>query len=309
MELKQLQYFMAIAEEGSISGASKRLYMSQPPLSAQMKLLEQELGTVLFERGARKIRLTDAGKQLYRRASAIAELCTAAKEEAAEFGRRDGGCVRFGVVSSIAEVAAGRWMPEFDAKHPHIRFEITEGNTYQLLEKLNTDLLHFAVVRTPFSADGIRSCPLGEERIVAVGTKEMLGSSEMLPPGRIGLLPLILYRRWEKIIRQEAQKKNLDLNCICLCDDARTALSAAAGGTGAALLPESAASAAQSSGMHICGIPEISIHSGIVLISREGGLLPACATEFMTYIKTNYCNAEKTSSELNKKNKENWQKQ
>lgn len=300
-----MHYFMVIAEEGSISGASKRLYMSQPPLSAQMKLLEKELGTVLFERGTRKIRLTDAGKQLYRRAAAITELCTAAKEEAAELGRRDGGCVRFGVVSSVAELAAGSWMPDFCRSHPRVHFEITEGNTYQLLEKLNTDLLHFAVVRTPFSAEGIRSFPLGEEQIVAVGTEKLIGSEDVLSLGQIGSIPLILYRRWEKIIRQAVQKQKCDLNCVCLCDDARTALCAAAGEIGAALLPESAASSAQKSGMRICRVPEINLKSGIVLIRREGGILPACAAEFLSYIKTTYGNAAKESSELNKKNIKN----
>ena len=67
MELKQLLYFVTVVEEGTISAAAKKLFISQPPLSAQMKLLEDELGCVLFQRGQRQIQLTEAGKKLYAR--------------------------------------------------------------------------------------------------------------------------------------------------------------------------------------------------------------------------------------------------
>ena len=74
MDLKQLKYFVTVAEEGTISAAAKKLFMSQPPLSTQMKLLEQELGCPLFERGQKHIRLTDTGKLLYDRAQNILKM-------------------------------------------------------------------------------------------------------------------------------------------------------------------------------------------------------------------------------------------
>ena len=67
MDFHQLQYFVAIAESGSITAAAKKLFLSQPPLSMQMKRLEKELGCVLFLRGAREVQLTEAGKLLYTR--------------------------------------------------------------------------------------------------------------------------------------------------------------------------------------------------------------------------------------------------
>lgn len=67
MELRQLSYFTTIVNEGNISQAAKKLNISQPPLSHQMKLLEAELGVTLFERGSRRIRLTPAGKTFYDR--------------------------------------------------------------------------------------------------------------------------------------------------------------------------------------------------------------------------------------------------
>ena len=81
MELRQLHYFVTIVNEGNISQAAKRLHISQPPLSHQMKLLEEELGVTLFERGSRRIRLTLPGKALYEKALAILDLSALAKTE------------------------------------------------------------------------------------------------------------------------------------------------------------------------------------------------------------------------------------
>ena len=81
MDIRQLNYFMAIVEEGNISAAAKRLHISQPPLSMQLKLLEQELGTVLLERGSRRVTLTDSGRLLYKHACQIVTLADIAKKE------------------------------------------------------------------------------------------------------------------------------------------------------------------------------------------------------------------------------------
>ena len=87
MELRQLSYFTTIVNEGNISQAAKKLNISQPPLSHQMKLLEAELGVTLFERGSRRIRLTPAGKTFYDRALAILDLSQAARTETGDSGR------------------------------------------------------------------------------------------------------------------------------------------------------------------------------------------------------------------------------
>lgn len=80
MDLKQLTYFVTVIKEGTISGAARKLNLSQPPLSTQMKLLEEEFGCVLFERGSRKIQLTEAGQLLYERAVTMLELSEVTKK-------------------------------------------------------------------------------------------------------------------------------------------------------------------------------------------------------------------------------------
>ena len=85
MDIKQLRYFLTIAEEGQITAAARRLHIAQPPLSQQLKLLEIELGVKLVERGPRHIHLTDAGKILRTRAEQILELSNSTINEIDDF--------------------------------------------------------------------------------------------------------------------------------------------------------------------------------------------------------------------------------
>lgn len=102
MDIKQLKYFVAIIEGGTITGAAKLLHVSQPPLSNQMRFLENELGAELFRRGARHITLTEAGEVLYRYAVEILELEHVAKEEIGSMRAGQKGNLRLGLVSSCA---------------------------------------------------------------------------------------------------------------------------------------------------------------------------------------------------------------
>ena len=81
MDIRTLYYFVTIAEELNITKAAEKLCMSQPPLSSQMKALEDELDTILFIRGKRHLQLTDSGKLLYRHAKEILSLVNKTKEE------------------------------------------------------------------------------------------------------------------------------------------------------------------------------------------------------------------------------------
>ena len=125
MDLKQLSYFVKIVEEGSISGAAKKLFMSQPPLSSQMKLLETELDCTLFERGSRTIHLTEAGETLYNYSRSLLQLSNVAKQETMNAARHFNGVLRIGIVSSLIGSDALGWLCGFSKQYPGIHYEIT----------------------------------------------------------------------------------------------------------------------------------------------------------------------------------------
>ncbi|MGI6193038.1 MAG: LysR family transcriptional regulator [Christensenellales bacterium] len=282
MDLKQLQYFVAIVEEGTISAAAKKLFMSQPPLSAQMKLLESELGCVLFLRGQRHVRLTEAGRQLYAKAKAILELSRVTQEEMQQFADAEAGTIRVGIVSSVVSPMAADWIADFCASHPKVRFWVYEANTYELLEKLKSDILHLAIVRTPYAAEGITSLPLKTESLVAIGKDCFFAEGETVSLSALSALPMVLYRRWTAIVEREFEQAGLPFSCRCICDDARTAVDLIEKGLGVGLVPASAAKMAK--GLAVRQLSDCRIESRIDLIYDERAYSPACAGEFREYL-------------------------
>jgi len=148
MELRQLSYFTTIVNEGNISQAAKKLNISQPPLSHQMKLLEAELGVTLFERGSRRIRLTPAGKTFYDRALAILDLSQAARTELTAQKQEIQGVVRLGIISSAVEFVTRHYLAPFRQSYPKALFELHESNSYHLLDLLHSNQIDLAVIRT-----------------------------------------------------------------------------------------------------------------------------------------------------------------
>lgn len=242
MDIKQLTYFVTIAEEGTITHAANKLHMAQPPLSTQLKLLEDELGIKLIERGARKIKLTDAGKILYKRAKNILDITNSTTKEIEEFRKGIQGTLRLGTISSSGTVLLGTRIIEFNKKYPNIKFEIYEGNTYELIEKINSGIIEVGVVRTPFNPQNFECLFLESEPMVAVMSSDynFECQKDKILLEDLKDMPLILYRRFEKILLAEFQELGLEPNIFCINDDARTTILWARAGLGIGIVPESA---------------------------------------------------------------------
>lgn len=279
MDLKQLRYFVTVVETGSISAAARKLYMTQPPLSAQMQALEQELGCPLLERGARRVELTDAGRRLYERAKTLLELEQTAREEVRACADPAGGVLRLGVVSSVAGEMVPRWLTAFTRQMPGVQLRLTEANTFRLLEQLRQGHIQLAIVRTPCPDEGLVQLPLAEERLVAVAPAGGLPAAPVALES-LTAQPLVIYRRWEPLLREQAERAGLALRPRCVCDDARTAVQLAAAGMGVAVVPASAAQP----GLTVAALRE-PIRSGIQLVYRPETPLSACARRFVEGLK------------------------
>lgn len=270
MDLRQLRYFKAIIEEGTITGAARKLHISQPPLSSQMHLLEKELGSTLFERGARQIVPTEAGSRLYRYALEMLELESAAREEISNLKTGHQGILHLGMVSSGGHEKLYGLLREFKSRYPHIQVKVHEGNSYELLEQLRKGKLDVSLLRSPFSLYGLDRVPL-EKTSMAVGLSGKAFPS--FQPGSFLLkdltgLPLILYRRWEKIIMEECEKEKFQPDVYCVADDARTCREWAEAGLGAALVP---LTVLEKSGELMVGkLQEEALQSELYLARRKG---------------------------------------
>lgn len=171
MELRTLQYFITVAEELNITRAAEKLHMSQPPLSAQIKSLENELDTLLFIRGKRRLKLTESGQLLYRRAKEILSLTEKTQAEIHSMGEGMRGTISIGLVEGMAPDIAAEWFAGFLNTHPNIRFRILDGSTDDLLEKLRSGLISLAVITSPCDNSLLHSFHVGEERMAALMNK------------------------------------------------------------------------------------------------------------------------------------------
>ena len=283
MELKQLRCFLAIAEEGNISAAARKLHMAQPPLSTMMKQLEQEMGTRLFLRGTRRIQLTDAGKILYRRAAAMMDLSEGIKRELSELGEGVRGTLQVGTASTSGAALLYPRMAAFHKAFPKVRYEIREGNTYQLIELLHEGAIEIAVVRTPFRANDLECLYLEPEPMVAAGKSIFFEGEEgdEITLASLAKKPLILYRRFEPLITSVFENNGYQPDILCKNDDARTSILWADAGLGVAVTPRSALLIMKEASVECRIIAEASFETRLAAVYKKGGYLSAAAREFL----------------------------
>lgn len=285
MDIRQLLYFTTIAEEGSISAAAKKLHLSQPPLSYQMKLLEEELHLPLIERSARGIALTEAGRVLYKRAQGILELSELTRKEMLAMASGFTGTLHIGTVSSSGASLLGWRIPAFHQKHPQIGFAIHEGNTFELMEMLESGLIELAIVRTPFHNDQLNCLYLSPEPMIAAGAASFFPAG--MPSGQpislelLGHAPVILYRRFEKILLSLCEQKGITPQVFCIADDARTTLMWAEAGLGVAVVPQSAYRIMPHHNMVYGELPEEDLHTRIAAVCKKGCSLSWAAQQFL----------------------------
>lgn len=287
MDLKQLEYFVTIVNEGNISAAAKRLHMSQPPLSNHMKLLEQEIGCVLFERGSRHIKLNEAGRLLYNKAVILLDLSTSTLQELEAYKKGISGTLRIGVVSSVGSILLSNWILPFHRENPDIHYEIFEANTYQLLENLKANRLDLVVVRSPFPSSSFKCINLMEESLVAIGKESFFSdceSQDSITLTELSRKPILLYRRWEPIFMDMLNQKKIAWDIFCKNDDARTTILWANEGMGIGIVPSSAAGFADPSKTVVRSMKDSTLTSAICVVYDPDTYRSSTAWQFINSV-------------------------
>ena len=149
MEFRELQYFLAVAQEGTISGAAQALHVAQPSLSRQMRELEEHLGKTLFIRGNRKIILTEEGLILQRRANEIIQLMQKTEHEIINTSKDMSGDIYIGAAETYAVHYLTQAAVALRKSHPNIYFHISSGDTNDSMYQLEQGLIDFALLFYP----------------------------------------------------------------------------------------------------------------------------------------------------------------
>lgn len=241
MNLKQLRYFLVVAEEKQITAAAKRLYIAQPPLSYQLKQLEKELGAQLFKRTAHGIELTDVGQIFQSYANEIISLAQNAENQVHKTISGELGTIAIGMASSSTGLIPMNSFNELRKYYPEISFDIYEDNTYGILDKLEKKTIDLGIVRTPYNQTGLNTKTLTTEKMMAISVDPDFQQKKELRIKDLADQPLIIYRRFEDIFNQTFAHHGLKPFYAVKCDDSRTAITWSKRKMGVALVPESIA--------------------------------------------------------------------
>jgi len=168
MDLKQIQYFVALYEEQSVTRAAQRLNIVQPALSMQIAKLEQDVGRQLFRRTSRGMTPTPAGDEMHSLFAPIVLAFTAARAKVVRTGGQLSGHVQVGVVASLGHSVLPSTLMQFTAEHPRVTLSFTEGLTDTISEAVANGQLDLALINRPTSPIGLNIEHIIEEEVVLV---------------------------------------------------------------------------------------------------------------------------------------------
>jgi LysR family transcriptional regulator, nitrogen assimilation regulatory protein len=206
MELRQLRYFVAIVDHGSLSRAAGVLHVAQPALTQQLRQLEEELGARLLHRSAQGVTTNDAGKLFYQHAQAILKQVADARSAVAQSTGRPAGSVTLGLPHSISGALALPLLTAARARYPEITLQLTEEISGNLIEQLKSGRLNLAVLFDDGQLGQFAGTALVEEDLMficragspftpppdsAVSLAQALASTLILPAQQQGVRPRI----------------------------------------------------------------------------------------------------------------------
>ncbi len=197
MELRVLQYFLAVAREQNISAAAQSLHLTQPTLSRQLKELEEELGKQLMVRGSRKIVLTEEGMLLRKRAEEILDLVGRMEKEIAQSDDTVSGDIYIGTGETDGMRQIARTAKQLQEHSPGIHFHIVSGDAVDVCERLDKGLLDFGVLLGDI--DKIKyhylELPMKDTWGILMRRDSPLAQQERILPQDLWDKPLILSRQ------------------------------------------------------------------------------------------------------------------
>ena len=199
MEIRVLRYFLAVAQEESITKAASVLHITQPTLSRQLADLEEETGTALFERGKRKLELTDAGRLLKQRAEEIVSLADKTMADLSGGYEEVSGIVSIGCGELKAMELLSKAAAAFHEQYPDVQFEFYTENSDAIRNQMETGLIDIGLLLEPGSLERYAFVRLNqkEQWIAAVRTTHPLAEKDCITADDLKGIQLVLPARSE----------------------------------------------------------------------------------------------------------------
>jgi LysR family transcriptional regulator, benzoate and cis,cis-muconate-responsive activator of ben and cat genes len=249
MNFKQLTYFIAVAEELHFGRAAERLDMAQPPLSRQIKQIEEDLGAILFNRGRSSITLTQAGERLLQRGKAILAQMEDTKLEVRRLGQGAEGRLRIGFVGSATFGILPNIIKSYRAHYPEVNLSLIPMNNAQLHRALISRELDVVFARPALRDPEFLTKELLEEKLIlALPDIVDTGGRSVAKLERLMTHHLILYPEYPRpsyadFVLNAVEAAGFQAPLRIWCMDLQTALGLVAVGEGVCIVPESVSNA------------------------------------------------------------------
>ena len=267
VNFKQLEYFAAVAEAGSISGASRELHVAQPPISRQLALLEDELGATLFLRTNKGVELTEAGQCLYQHSQQMFQSLRTMADRVRDVDAGARGQLKIGIIHSDVQIAT-QLLKEYHKRYPQVELYVRMGAPGDLLDDLGRGELHVLFLRSQSERSfGLRERVLGEdplELVMCAGTDPAPGEGAVSIQA-LRNVPMCLLRRDD----------------LCHCYDTPMELQMVQAGFGVGFLPKSIVAAHPGSPVYTKPVLELAARSYPILVWENDPYQSGCVRRFM----------------------------
>ena len=288
MNLKQLEYFSAVAEAKSISLAARNLHVAQPPISRQLALLEDELGVCLFLRTNKGVELTEAGRSLYRQSQNLFQDMRMIVDSVRDINDGMRGLLKIGMIYSNISIAL-QYLKAYQAQYPQVELYVRLGSPGDLLEDLNKGDLHLLFLRSSSErGSGLHERILGEDPLELVMIRELDPAPDQasVPLEALKGVPMCLLRSddlwgYSNYLIKECQRQGFTPNTTFRCYDTPMAMQLVQAGFGVSYLPRSIVETQPHSGLYTKPIQGISVLSYPTLVWSSNLYYASCVKRFL----------------------------
>lgn len=282
MELRHLRYFIAVAETLNFNRAAQRLHISQPPLSRQIQQLEEELGVILFERGARPLALTEPGRFFYAHARELLARSVELKSMTRRVGQMD-RALAVGFVASTLYDILPRLIRRFRREHPEVEITLHEMTTMEQIAALKEGRIDVGFGRIRYEDPSVRRIVLRDERLMAALSVD--NPLALRPPLTLGELlneTLIVYPQaprpsFADQVLAAFHDRGMTPEKVTEVRDLQVALGLVAAGEGFTLVPECLHSLKRQDVIY-CPLNEQALVSPIIFSTRQRDASPDIRT-------------------------------
>lgn len=298
MTLKQLEYFLEIAKMGSVTRAAQNLNISQPPLSLQLKALEDELGAALFLRDKRRLDITPEGKLLEERAIAILALLDETAKDIQSVSESKEATIRIGTIGSVNNRLLPDIIGRYCRDYPYVNFRVVEGRTDTVLGNLADGSIDLGFVREPFNVSSFRSLPIRDPALhpdetdyfVAIAQPQFYdqscgaGTGASISLEELQGKPLVIHQRYREMLLGACRKRGFSPHVICENGEIQSSLSWARAGIGIAIAPYTSAVLNTDPSLSIRKLESITLSPRVCLVWNQAIKMGPEAAAFISLL-------------------------